>query len=84
MSGMSSLVMKQIPRLPFEVVTVMLIPMGVRHRMEAAMGDKSLKSKQRDQKQRDAAKVGSIAVAKAKQESYMRVPQPVRKAAGKA
>lgn len=48
------------------------------------MGDKSLKAKQRDQKQRDAAKVGSIAVAKAKQESYMRVPQPVRKAAGKA
>ena len=46
------------------------------------MGDKSLKAKQRDQKQRDAAKVGSIAVAKAKQESYMRVPQPVRKAAG--
>ena len=48
------------------------------------MGDKSLKAKQRDQKQRDAAKVGSIAVAKAKQESYMRVQQPVRKAAGKA
>ena len=48
------------------------------------MGDKSLKAKQRDQKQREAAKVGSIAVAKAKQESHMRVRQPVRKAAGKA
>jgi hypothetical protein len=43
------------------------------------MGDKSLKSKQRDQKQRDAAKLGSAAVAKAKQESYVRVQQPDRK-----
>ena len=48
------------------------------------MGDKSLKAKQRDQKQRDAAKVGNVAVAKSRQESYMRVPPPVRKAAGKA
>jgi hypothetical protein len=43
------------------------------------MGDKSLKSKQRDQKQRDAAKLGSAAVAKAKQESNMRVQQPAPK-----
>jgi hypothetical protein len=43
------------------------------------MGDKSLKAKQRDQKQKDAAKVGSEAAAKAKQESYMRVPQPAPK-----
>jgi hypothetical protein len=48
------------------------------------MGDKSLKAKQRDQKQRDAAKEGSVAAAKAKQFSHMRVPAPVPKAAGKA
>ena len=34
------------------------------------MGDKSLKSKQRDQKQKDAAKVGSAATAKSKQVAY--------------
>jgi hypothetical protein len=43
------------------------------------MGDKSLKSKQRDQKQRDAAKLGSAAVAKAKQETIGRVQPPVPK-----
>lgn len=48
------------------------------------MGDKSLKAKQRDQKQKDAAKIGIAAEAKAKQERGMRVPQPVAKAAGKA
>ena len=47
--------------------------------MEAAMGDKSLKSKQRDQKQKDAAKVGSATAAKSKQDSYTRPPQPVAK-----
>ena len=45
------------------------------------MGDKSLKSKQRDQKQRDAAKLESAAVAKAKQEINMRVQQPAPKGA---
>lgn len=48
------------------------------------MGDKSLKAKQRDQKQKDAAKVGTIAAAKAKQQGYMRVPQPAPKRDGKA
>jgi hypothetical protein len=43
------------------------------------MGDKSLKSKQRDQKQKDAAKVGGEAVAKAKQEANVRVQKPVLK-----
>jgi hypothetical protein len=47
--------------------------------MEAAMGDKSLKSKQRDQKQKDAAKAESAAAAKSKQESYTRLQQPVAK-----
>jgi hypothetical protein len=48
------------------------------------MGDKSLKAKQHDQKQRDAAKLGSIAVAKAKQASNTRLQPPVPKAADKA
>ena len=43
------------------------------------MGDKSLKSKQRDQKQKDAAKAGSTATAKSKQDSYSRPQQPVLK-----
>jgi hypothetical protein len=48
------------------------------------MGDKSLKAKQRDQKHKDAAKAGTAAVAKAKQEHGMRVPQPAAKAGAKA
>jgi hypothetical protein len=48
------------------------------------MGDKSLKAKQRDQKQKDAAKQESTAAAKAKQASHMRVPPAVPRAAGKA
>ena len=43
------------------------------------MGDKSLKSKQRDQKQKDAAKVETAAVAKAKQDTNVRAPQPAMK-----
>ncbi len=46
---------------------------------EATMGDKSLKSKQRNQKQKDAAKAGSAAAAKSKQDSYIRLQQPVAK-----
>ena len=57
-------------------------PLAVRH--DWSMGDKSLKAKQHDQKQRDAAKLGSIAVAKAKQDSNSRVQPPAPKAAGKA
>jgi serine/threonine-protein kinase RIO1 len=45
------------------------------------MGDKSLKSKQRDQKHKDAAKVEVVAVAKAKQAGNVRAPKPVVKAA---
>ena len=43
------------------------------------MGDKSLKSKQRDQKQKNAAKTGNAAAAKSKQDSYNRPLQPVAK-----
>ena len=40
------------------------------------MGDKSLKSKQRDQKHRDAAKAGVAVLAKSKQDAQTR-PQPM-------
>jgi hypothetical protein len=36
------------------------------------MGDKSLKSKQRDQKQKDAAKIGIAVLAKSKQDANTR------------
>jgi len=72
-------VITQATRLPFEVMTVKLTPMACAIDMEAAMGDKSLKSKQRDQKQKDAAKAGSAAAAKSKQDSYTRLQQPVAK-----
>ena len=39
------------------------------------MGDKSQKSKQRDQKQRDLAKAEDAARAKSKQDSQSRAPQ---------
>jgi hypothetical protein len=53
-------------------------------RHDPSMGDKSLKAKQRDQKQREAAKLGSVATAKAKQESHIRMQPTAPKAAGKA
>jgi hypothetical protein len=65
--------------LPFEAAAVMLVSLAYASEMEVIMGDKSLKSKQRDQKQKDAAKAGSAAAAKSKQESYTRSPQPVAK-----
>jgi hypothetical protein len=43
------------------------------------MGDKSLKSKQRGQKQKEAAKTGNAAAAKSKQDSYRHLQQPVAK-----
>ncbi len=38
------------------------------------MGDKSPKSKQRDQKQKDAARAQGAAQAKSKQDSYHQTP----------
>lgn len=66
-------------RLPIKAATVMLIFIILVHRMEAAMGDKSLKSKQRDQKQKDAAKAGSTTAAKSKQDGYTRLQQTATK-----
>jgi hypothetical protein len=43
------------------------------------MGDKSPKSKQRGQKQRDVAKARGAAEAKSKQDSQSRVPLPTSK-----
>ena len=45
------------------------------------MGDKSLKSKERDQKQKAAAKAGIVAAAKSKQSSYNQ-PQLAAKSKG--
>jgi hypothetical protein len=43
------------------------------------MGDKSPKSKERGQKQKDAARAGSAAAAKSKQASDRNAPQAVPK-----
>ena len=48
-------------------------------RRETMMGDKSPKSKQRDQKKKDAASAKGVAVAKAKQNSQSQYQQPVAK-----
>jgi len=57
----------------------MLILTAYAIEMEVTMGDKSLKSKQRDQKQKDVAKAGGAAAAQAKQDSYKRSQQPAAK-----
>jgi hypothetical protein len=44
------------------------------------MGDKSPKSKQRGQKQKDLAKAAGTAAAKSKQDSQRRFPQTTAKA----
>lgn len=43
------------------------------------MGDKSLKAKQRDQRQKNAVKTGSAVAAKSKQDSYRRAQPPAAK-----
>jgi len=43
-------------------------------RTEGTMGDKSPKAKQRDQKQKDAARAEGAAQAKSKQDSYRQTP----------
>jgi hypothetical protein len=43
------------------------------------MGDRSPKSKDRDQKQKDLAKAGRAAAAKSKQDSQSRVPPAAAK-----
>jgi len=54
-------------RLPFDTVTAILV----------RMGDKSPKSKQRGQKQKNIAKAESGAAAKAKQAGYSHASAPV-------
>ena len=71
---------EQTTRLLFEAVPAMVVSMACAiDRREASMGDKSLKAKQRDQKQKDAAKIKSTAAAKSKQDSYSRPQQPIAK-----
>lgn len=47
--------------------------------MEACMGDKSPKSKQRDQKQKQTDKTGKAAAAKSKQDRFSQSPPPAAK-----
>jgi len=52
---------------------------GRRHRTEATMGDKSPKSKERGQKQKNTARADDAAAAKAKQENQSHTQQPPAK-----
>ena len=51
-------------------------PMAGAIETEANMGDRSPKSKQRDQKQKDVAKANDAATAKSKQDAQSRAPLP--------
>jgi len=48
---------------------------GLNHRMEGPVGDRSPKSKDRDQKQKNAAKEENAAHARSKQDSQSRATQ---------
>ncbi len=54
--------------LPFEVATAIVLGEAT------TMGDKSPKSKQRDEKQKDAAKAAGAAAARSKQASQSHTP----------
>ena len=60
--------------LPYRATTATVDQVAVPLK-EALMGDKSPKSKQRDQKQKDVAKAVGAAEAKAKQDSHNRAPK---------
>ena len=60
--------------------TINIVPKGAQAiETEVSMGDRSPKSKQRDQKQKDIAKAGDAATAKSKQDAQSRAPQPTLK-----
>jgi hypothetical protein len=61
------------------MVPATLVPDGRGHRTEVTMGDKSPKSKQRNQKQKSAARADDAASARAKQASQSHVPSPAAK-----
>ena len=57
--------------------TINIVPKGAPGiETEANMGDRSPKSKQRDQKQKDVAKATDVAAAKSKQDGQSRAPLP--------
>jgi len=62
-------------RLPSDGATAIVCADGLNHRMEAPVGDKSPKSKERDQKQKNAARAESAAQARSKQDSQNRTTQ---------
>ncbi len=65
--------------MPFGATTGIVPPDGFRHRMEGTMGDKSPKSKEKGQKQKNVAKNEGAAAAKSKQDKYSHVQAPVGK-----
>jgi len=62
-------------RLPSDGATAIVCADGLNHRMEAPVGDKSPKSKERDQKQENAAKAENAAQARSKQDGQSRAAQ---------
>jgi hypothetical protein len=60
--------------LPCDAVTAIVAQVAFAIEGRPHMGDKSPKSKHRDQKQKDAAKAQGAAVARSKQESQSHTP----------
>jgi hypothetical protein len=69
--------------LPFAVMPVMLAKMASAIQMEATVGDKSPKAKERGQKQKSAAGAKGAASAKSKQDSQNRAPKIAPASSGK-
>jgi len=64
--------------LPFGGATAIVRADGVGRRMEAPMGDKSPKSKERGQKQKSAATAQNAAAAKSKRDSHSQAKPPAK------
>jgi len=67
-------------QLLFDGATAIVGSDGLNHPREVPVGDKSPKSKERDQKKKNAAKAESAAQARSKQDSHNRASQIPRKA----
>jgi hypothetical protein len=61
-------------RVPFLAATAIVAQMASAIKRRATMGDRSPKSKQRDQKQKDAVKAQGTAQARSKQDSQSHTP----------
>jgi hypothetical protein len=63
----------------FDARTAIVVPMASAIERRQTMGDKSPKSKQRGQKQKDAAKAESAAKVKSRQDSQSQAREPTAK-----